>query len=237
MDAVERYKPELNSFYNYYSYYLHMRFSNYVVSNAPFVYPQNRFWQVVKYWKIVTSFPLEFGRDATPEEIANLLQAPLSKIDQLKKDAERLHITSLDTPIDTDNNEEFSCIGDAVASDVDVENEVIDEMMERAMFDALWELATSKTGIDRNTLGLMYSGKISHVQASEILGVSYKKLRSMLYGGMDKIKRSKQIAELYEMVVATDRYYSYGLKHNGIKSFQETQTSGTELAVMKLLKS
>ena len=233
MDAVNNFKPELGLFYTFYGYYLQMRFSNYLISNAPFVYPRHRFWQVVKYWKIVNSYPLEFGRDATPEEIASILDIPINKVSDLKRDAEKLHIASLDSPIDADNGEICS-IGDLVASDTDIEDEVVTDIMEQALYDALWDIATSKTGIDKETLGLMYNGKISHTQASEILAVTYKKLRSMLYGGMDKIKRSKEIASLYELAVATDRYYSYGLKHNGVKSFQETQSSGTELAVIKI---
>ena len=202
MDAVKKYKPGQSMFITFYGYYIKLYLNKLVMKNCLISFPDYKYQQLIKLKKFLRSYP-----SASYVDISMALEIPVEKIPQLFADARMLNLLSLDAPVVDDNSEEVGSLGNTIISDVDIENDFVEADAEAELINTLWDVVLSNIRLPEIELRLMYSGKIGvYKGVCDRLGITFKQLRSRLYGGIDKLKRSDRLYDLADRVADTEKY-------------------------------
>ena len=137
-NAVRHYDPDQGStFIHYAAFWIKQGMQRYIENCCGAVrVPVGVQAEIRKYKKICSSFQKQYGREASDRELCGLLCVNGEKLDQLRKDAEMGQIRSLSEPIGGEDGD--LTLGDAVASDGDLEETTMQELDAELMKRDLW---------------------------------------------------------------------------------------------------
>lgn len=202
MDAVNRYKSGQSMFITFYGYYLKLYLNKLAQKSYLVSFPDYKYQQLVKLKKYLKAYP-----NASNEDISKALEISVDKIPQLYADARMLNLISYDAPIVDENSEEVGSISDNIAADINIEHDIVETDAETELINTLWDVVLSNIKIPKAELSLMYGGKVGlYKVVCERLGITYKQLRSRIYGGIEKIRRSDRLYDLADRVADTEKY-------------------------------
>lgn len=202
MDAVKKYKPGQSMFITFYGYYIKLYLNKLVIKNCLVSFPEYKYQQLINLKKYLRSHP-----SASNEDISKALEIPVEKLPQLFADAKMLNLLSLDVKVVDENSEEVGTIAENIAADVDIEHDFVEENAETELINTLWDVVLSNIRLPEKELRVMYSGEIGvYKGVCDRLGITFKQLRSRLYGGFDKLKRSDRLYDLADRVADTEKY-------------------------------
>lgn len=230
-NAVRHYNPDQGStFIHYAAFWIRQGMQRYIENCCGAVrIPVGVQTEIRKYKKICSSFQKQYGREASDRELCGLLCVNGEKLDQLRKDAEMGRIRSLSEPIGGEDGD--LALGDAVASDGNLEEttmqELDAELMKRDLWIAVDELPGKLPSVIRCRFlegkTLEETGRINGINREAVRRQQEKALRELRLSS-----RGRKYRGYYAEYISASP-----VCHVGIETFQRTWTSATELEVIR----
>lgn len=233
IDAARHYERNSgNAFLTYAGYWIKQRMLR-CVSNSSLVHiPAQKYGYIREYQKIKDEIVLNTGRNATEREIRGILGVNEEFIAEIRKNESVGQISSLDMPLNVEDNE--TNLGDTIADAVDIVFDVCKRLDTAKMCQELWkavdELPEDQAAVIKNR----YIKRKSFKETGEELGIServavrmqniaFRQLRSPKY---------KKIRAYYETYIGPS-----SVQHVGVSAFRTTWTSAVEKQAIEHLDS
>ncbi len=229
-NAVQGYKIEQGmSFINYATFYMRRQFERCANNNRAVPLPFGASDSVYKYKKIFAQFLKRYGREPIDQEMQLLLGAGEKEFNSIKKAVRSSNTESMNKPI-TGEDEELT-LGDTIASPQSLEDECIDRIDREALGRELW-LAVDELPEDQNkAIKKKFIDKMTLNEIGELEGMNRNAIHKKISNAVFKLRYGRHAKTLR-------RYYdiffpAVSSVHVGARQFQQTWTSGTELAAMR----
>lgn len=188
--------------------------------------------EVQQYKKILNEYRKWYGKEPTDKEISTFMGVSREKLEMIKKNALSVNLRSLDECIGGED-EEFT-LRDTVASDQNIEDDVIKKLDTAAMKEALWEIIDELPGKNMaEVLRYRYQDKKTLKEVGESLGVATERVRQIERDAMRKLRVPSRCAPFrgyYEQYLAPATIH-----HVGLNEFERTWMSSTELEALREL--
>jgi RNA polymerase sigma factor (sigma-70 family) len=136
--AVELYKPETgNTFITYAIHWIRQSASIYAMNTGNTKrLPINVVTLISRHKKFLSDFQKQYNQPPTDKEVCNNLNITQKKLNNLLKFEHELNCTSMDAPIQGADGD--ISISESVASDTDIENDVVENVTKREAAESLW---------------------------------------------------------------------------------------------------
>lgn len=229
-NAVQGYKIEQGmSFINYATFYMRRQFERCGNNNRAVPLPSGASGNLYKYKKVFAEFFKKHERKPTDREMQLLLDVEEKEFDSIKKALSSCNVESVSKPI-TGEDEELT-LGDTIASPQSLEDECIERIDREALGRELW-LAVDALPEDQNkAIRKKFINKMTLNEIGELEGANYNAILTRINKGLRTLRHGRHTKTLR-------RYYdiffpAVSSVHVGVRQFQYTWTSGTELAAMR----
>lgn len=232
-EAVRHYEPlEGASFIHYAAFWIKQAMRRYIDNCCSIVrIPVGVKEEILQYKKIVDEYRKWYGKEPTDSEMRAIMYVSKEKLDTIKNSARMVNIRSLSEPVGDEND---CSLEDVVASDQNIEDDVIKKLDTAAMKEALWETIDELPGKNMaEVLRYKYQDKMTLKQIGESLGVATERARQIERDAMRKLRvpsRYKRFKGYYEQYLAPA-----STRHISIAEFERTWMSSTELEALREL--
>ena len=216
--AAEMYDPEQGSFLTYSAYWIRQAVTRYIENNGSVVrFPVHVRNGVIKYNKIVARYKATYGRPPCDNEIMTLLKINKKQLKQLKEEALKISIRSLDEPINTDTDDQIS-LGDAIADPDDQYEEIIEREDETALSILLWDEVDALTPVEAKIIRERFKENKYLHDIGKDLGISKEGVRKHQINALGKLKKSERILTIKDDYIQRMSFSGTGYQaflHNG----------------------
>lgn len=228
--AVQHYDADMGvPFLNYAAFWIKQVMLRYIDRCGSIVkIPVNLKSEIRKYKKIASEYRKYHGREATDREMRAFLGVSEEELDRIKQGIKMGQIQSLSTPI---GEEEDTGLVDMLASEEDIEEDVIKRIDTAAMKKELWiavdNLPPDQTELLRNR----YQKKMTLEEVCQSLGVTRERVRQLerkAFRTLSIPSRCRKFRVYFEEYLAASPVH-----HVGVQSFNRTWTSTVEWEVLK----
>lgn len=233
-EAVQHYDSEQGvSFITYAAFWIKQVIGRYIDNCCSIVrIPVGVKEEILQYKKIANEYCKWYGKEPTDLEMRSFLGVSREKLETIKKNVLTVNLRSLDECIGGED-EEFT-LSDTVASDQNIEDDVIKKLDTAAMKEALWKTIAELPGKNMaEVLRYKYQDKMTLKQIGESLGVATERARQIERDAMRKLRapsRYKRFKGYYEQYLAPA-----STRHISIAEFERTWMSSTELEALREL--
>ena len=229
-DAVEHYDPEYDAlFITYAGYWLNQRMQRYIDNCCHSVrFPVGVQTDIRKYEKIVKEYQKEYNREPSERELCRRLYVSPEKLMDIKKNAKIARIRSLSESI-SGTDEEIT-LGDSVASDQNIEEDICRELDYEIMQKALWKVVDDLPEQQAAVIRMRYQERMTLKETGQQLGVNTERARTIEANAFRKLRlshKSKGYKDYFEQYISASPIY-----HVSISKFQRTRTSSVEAEVL-----
>jgi RNA polymerase primary sigma factor len=231
-EAVERYDTGHGvKFITYAGYWFKQSMWNYIVNNGKTVripsFLQDR---INKYNKFINTFTLQYNRKPSKSELSYYLDLSIETVENLEKHIIMAKIGSLDNAI---TGEEELTVGDVVASDTNIELDVVDSIFNKQLKEDLWNLVEDVLEEkEQKIVKNRYQDNKTLQSISDEMGITKSAVRQYQSKSLRKLwkgAKARGFMDKYEQEICHAWRGSLG-------SFNNTWTSSTEFTAMKLLE-
>ena len=214
-EAVQRYEDTAGVlFMSYASYWIRQSITRYLEDNGLTVrIASGTYNKIIRYKKLISAYEMQLRRKPTDKELRGHLRVSQEALERIKKAYYEFYsMGSLDELISgTDGDMQLS---EVVADpNIDVENSVIDEMMEKSIKTVLWQIVKENVTPEQNTvIEARYRKDMTLEATGQLIGKSRDMARQLEAKALKKLRLSRitrQIEEEFEINYA--RVYSGGL--------------------------
>lgn len=222
-EAVRHYETSENVlFMTYAAYWIRQNVLRYVEDcGSVLKLPANIRQKINRYKKSVQEYQREYGRMPTDQEMAKFMQVPFQEVAKLRRYA--ADIQSLDAPV---QDNERSCLSDALQSDFNLENAAIDKIYAEYQKKELWGIVERYTDNRQQAIIRQHfqEGKTIAEIARES-GQSFQNVRTQKDKGLRKLRTGRAYREICEKLdVLEASVYRTGIsqfKNHGCTSIVE----------------
>lgn len=190
--------------------------------------PINLRYKVQKYRKIASEYRKYYGREATDREMRAFLDVDDAELDRIKQGLKMGQIQSLSTPI---GEEEDTELVDMLASDEDIEEDVIKRLDTAAMKRELW-IAVDKLPPDQSeVIRKRYKERMTRKDAGDCLGITAGAVQNLESKAMRTLRipsRCRKFKVYFEEYLTASPVH-----HVGVASFNRTWTSEVEREALR----
>lgn len=179
-----------------------------------------------KYLKIQDEIKNKFKRDATDDEICIALDITYEQLDDIRQSFIFDSVKSLDEKPAGENSDDIT-LSDCVASDQDVEGEVLS----RIQCEELREIIEEMPGELQEIIRLHYYENMSMIKIADALGLKPYTARAMRAKAVEKLARRYKEKEI-KYNSGYENIRTRAMRGTGVKIFAETWTSATERAAI-----
>ena len=139
------------------------------------------------------------------------------------------HIKSLNEPLKGSDDEDMT-LADAISSNEDLEDSVIDDIMQKKVKTELWEIVSRECTPEQNkVINCRYKGEYTLKQAGEVIGVTPERARVVEANALRQLRVPRVSREMKaKFEVNQARAY-----RSSLSSFKRTGTSSTESVALK----
>ena len=188
-------------------------------------YAQNEMQQ---YKKVKSDYMKAYGIEPTDEELQGLLGVSQKKYENIKRNAYISYIHSISEPIAGENDD--ITLGDTLASDDCIEDDVIKSVDTAAMKIELWETVDDLPNKMSEVLKYRYKDGLTLKETGENIGVTLGRVRVIENEAIRKLRnlnhKTRNLRSYY------DQYLVVGIRHVGVREFERTWYSEVEMAVL-----
>lgn len=225
-DAVEHYNLEQDAlFMTYAGYWLNQRMQRYIDNCCRSVrFPVHLQIDIRKYEKIVKEYWKEYNREPSERELCRRLYVSPEKLMDIKKNAKIARIRSLSEPIGGEDEE--ITLGDSVASDQNMEEDICRKLDYEIMQKALWNTVDDLPEQQAAVIRMRYQERMTLKETGQQLGVSTERARTIEANAFRKLRipyKSLGYKDYFEQYISASPIY-----HVGVSRFSSTWTSATE---------
>lgn len=228
-EATKYYESSKNvKFMTYAHFWIRQNIVRYVENCGSIIRRPSGFKQKMnRYNKTVQDFAQVYGRIPTDWEMAEALDISLQKVEEIKIALQE--VASLDAPLKTD---EETSLGDTIADEYSLENEVTDKIFNKYRKIELWRIVEENTDAQQERVIREYfkEGKTLSQIARES-GMSLERVRQYRQAGLRRLRVNRvlrQIREKCEIAEASayragfNKFKEYGnsvVEHIAIQRF------------------
>lgn len=230
-NAVEGYRAsEGVPFINYAALWIRQGMVRYIESCGSTVrLPSHERQRQGKYKRLVHDFEAQVGRKPTDWEICRCMQVSHKVLEEMRCNAGMGQIGSLDRYI---GEEGETTVGDLLPGDDNVEEQVVAAVDAELLRRTLWPIVDALPGNQGTVLRARYQEGATLKETGERLGVTLERIRIIEKHALRNIRRSRNARLLRPFLPEQVEGMAY--RHNGVREFERTWTSSTELAALKL---
>lgn len=229
--AVQSYDPERGfSFISYAAFPIRQTMQNYIINCCRTIRIRAEVdKELYEYKKFLNEFHKYYGREPSELEIRAFLRLDREDVKRLKKIENTRQIGSLDTPV---TGAEDITLSELVASDQDLEEEVIERLDREQAYKSLWESVDALPENEKAVIRMRYSSdkRKTRTETAQALNVSLNTSLKYEHRAMEKLRRqqSRQWYRYYEPKSLRAAH----IHHVGVRNFQRTWTSEVERDAM-----
>lgn len=231
-EAVQRYDPERETkFLTCATFWIRQQLQRYVENVGGVVrVPAGVQGNVRRLKKLTNEYRKYYGCEATDLEIRQYLGMSQEELDKTKEAAKWGNITSLSALV---GEEKDNSLSDMIASDQNVEEDVIKKLDTAAMKKELWVAVDNLPGNLPEIIRKRYLDKMTIEQVGSSCGVTKWKARSGEYKALRELRKpsnSRKFRRYYEQYITVAPIHTVS-----VERFQNTWTSATELDALNEL--
>ena len=231
-EAVRHYEPDQNSsFINYAAFWIRQIMQRYVDNCSSVVrIPVHAREDIREYRKVVREYQEYYGCEPSETVLCALLDVEWEKLQEIKKSAVMGQIDSLSRPMPGQNDD--ITWADTVASDENIEEDVIQELDRENMSRELW-IAVDQLPEDQvDVIRKRYKHRMTVKEVGDSLAISPGAVRNIEAKAMRTLRsprRCRTFRVYYEEYIESCSY-----RHVGVRSFQNTWLSEVEREALGL---
>ena len=231
-DAVDGFKPEYGfKFLAYAGRWMKQRMIRYIQNNGTVRIPVHEWQKIREYRKLVNDYIVHIGRKPTRREVARNLGISVKKVADLEETVKIERMGSLDSFLTDD--EDAGTVLDKIASDVDVEEDVLTDVQKEQLKTIIWPLVDALPDKQGKVLRKRYQEGKTLKETGHDIGITIEGARQIEKNALRSLRYSRN-ARVLRSFLDDERIYSMGLSGTGLESFNRTWTSSTERAVFSL---
>lgn len=228
-DAIDGYSSEKGTkFLTYASYWIEQKMMRYIQNNGTVRIPVNELEKVHELKKMVNAFLIYLGRKPTRQEIAYNMRLSYKEVGRLEESARMGQIMSLEAPLP---DEVEGAFGDTIASDVDVESDVLDNIEKQQLYTELWYAVEELPEEQCDIIRMKYKEGHPVKEIGKITGMTGGKVRRLEEKALRELRYSER---LYSFSNILPDAAGSGAYYGNVGSFNRTWTSSTERVALKL---
>lgn len=232
-EAVQHYDVAKEvPFISYAAFWIKQNMQRYIYSCCSVVrIPEHARNKVQQYKKIYGEYCKRYGREPTDKEMRTFLGVNSEKLGTIKKNVLTSTIRSLSEPI-SGEDEEIS-LGDTVASDHDLEEDVIKRLDTAAIQETLWNTVDELQDNMPEVLRYRYQDNMTVNEIGQNLGITTSQVRTIESKALRKLRipsRCEAFREYYEQYIAPATIH-----HVSVETFERTWFSSTEAEALREL--
>ena len=232
-EAVQHYDATKEvPFISYAAFWIKQSMQRYIYSccNAVRV-PEHAKNEVQQYKKIVNEYHKWYGKEPSDKEMRAFLGVDREKLGTIKRNVLSLTIRSLSEPI-TGEDDNIS-LGDTVASEQDLEEDVIKRLDTAVIQETLWNTVDELQDNMPEVLRYRYQDNMAMNEVGQNLGITTSQVRTIESKALRKLRipsRCEAFREYYEQYIAPATIH-----HVSVETFKRTWFSSTEAEALREL--
>ncbi|MDF2804075.1 MAG: hypothetical protein K0S61_3978 [Anaerocolumna sp.] len=159
--------------------------------------PVHKQEQIYKYNQASAHYLSKYNRKATTKEYAMWLEASEKAIEKLERFMFNKTVKSLDAIIPGEDNDDMT-IADTVASDVNIEDDIVEKMGNDQLHTQLWELVSQVLRDDKKVqiLKYRYIDNLTQEEIARIYKVSDNNIRQFLVQSLRRLRSNSKTKRL-----------------------------------------
>lgn len=236
--AIDSYNLDYGvKFLTYAEYHIRQRMRRYLQMNGGSLrISSNQDEKVKRYKRFCNMFQIEHGRMPTDSEAATFMGMTLEQVKYVQKSADMIVLVSLDSPVTGLKGTNDAVMGDMIASDEDMEGDVVDRLDHERLCSVLWDCVESLSEKQTEVLRKRYQMGLSLTEIGLELGITPEAVRQIYVKALWELRKSKYSDRLRPFLPEAERIYNMALYGNGAERFNQTWTSSTERVVLKMME-
>lgn len=233
--AIDGYNPAVGAnFLTYAGYHIRQRMQRYLQNNASCLrLPVHCLEDMRKYRKFCNDYWQEYGCEPPDAASAAFMGLTLEQIENVKKSACLLNLSSLDSPVTGVDGGEDATLGELTASAENLEEDVLERIEQEQLQAVLWGCVGELPGQQPEVIRMRYQENMTREQVGQCCGIPTEAARQMEYKALRELRKPCNSEKLRPFYPAA-WIYSMGMSGTGVEAFRRTWTSSTERAAMKL---
>lgn len=223
--AVDNYEPAAGASFSTYAYkVIQSHLLRYIrkEKNLP-EYLQSMIGQ---YRQLENAFMLRYGRKPLDGEYCRYLKIVPVQLKRIKKSLNMMQQTSLNAPM----GEDETILADILASDTDMESEILDKVHREEKTVILLEAMAVLPDETAEIIKKRYWGNMTRQQIGDSMGMTSEQARQHEEKGMRRLRTNEKILSLQDEYVAAE-----AIQGTGAERFNRTWTSATERVALRLI--
>ncbi len=223
-NAVQHYNADKGIlFSNYAVFWIKQAMRRYVcMYSSSLRLPEYAHNEVQQYKKVKSDYIKTYGVEPTDSEMCGLLGVSFKKYKTIKENTYMSYVHSMSEPI-AGESEEIT-LGDSIASDQSIEDDVIKQVDTAVMSVFLWTAVDNLTNDMSNVVNMRYKEGLTRKEVGDCMGIGYGQVRREEEKALTILSGNRLLHGYYSQYIAT--------RHVGVSEFNRTWYSEVELAVL-----
>lgn len=232
--AVDGYNPDEGPFINYAILWIRQSMRRHIENSGSCIrIPVHMRRRIQEYRKSQQLFIQKYAREATDMEMRRFLGLSRKEYESLKNGLRMANVISLDAPLASDEDGESSMM-DIIPASCSLEDAILDKVQNEELKAVLWPMVDSLPDDQAELIRKQYNDKMSLNGAAASIGVTPSKARTITYKGLRTLRHPRYTKQLRPFLPEKVEIMAY---RGSVQNFQNTWTSSTEKAAMKLIES
>ena len=230
-EAVRHYKPEQGVlFLSYAAFWIKQQMFRYVEKCGSAVrISSGTKNQILRYKKLRAEYKMLCGEDPTDSQMSIFLGVSREKLEDIKKALRMGKIESLSKPIG--GEDDSLLLGDMVASDEDIEEDVMTRLDKSQFFETLWETVDELPEKPCEVIKKRYQEQMRLEEIADSMGEDWERIRNYERKAL-RFLRHPDRRDVFR--VYYEEYFSAApIHHVGVETFNRTWTSSVEAEVLR----
>ena len=234
-DAIDGYNPEAGcKFLTYAEYWIKQRIQRYIENNSCCLrLPSGIQVRLRQYKQFRDSFMKEHDREPSEAETAYFMSLSIEQVREIHKNAATANITSLNAPVKNLEEGEYT-VGDVIPSGEDLEEDTLERIQQEQLKKVIWECVDSLPGIQPEVIRKRFGENMTLAAIGKSFGVRPEAIRQDENKAMRELRKPKHLKRLRPFLPEEERIYSMGIRGTSYENFNQTWTSSTERAALRL---
>ncbi len=229
--SIEMYESSENvKFMTYSKYWIQQEVRRYLENSGSLIrIPSHKKQQGIQYKRLLQEYEREYGRPPSDLEAAEDLGVSLDELTKIRMSMQG--VSSLDMPLKTDKADDEISLGDTIADQNSLENDVIDRIFDEQREAAVWRIVEDYTDTQQEKVIRLYfkeNKTLSEIAAET--GVSLERVRQIKADGLRRLRRGKALRELEQKCEIAEADIFRG----GFSRFKHTGLSSVEKIILRL---
>ena len=235
--AIDGYDPERGTrFLTYAENWIRQRIMRYIQNNGSSLrLPVHCLEDMRRYERFVSEFAAACGREPSNAEIRYYLGLTTERIGEIRENARKSRLRSLDSPVAGLDGGEDVTVGELVSADEDVEGDALDRLQQEELRRELWACVDSLPGRQPEVLRMRYQKNMTLGAIGQECDTTPEAVRQLHAKALRELRKPRFQKRLRPYLLETDRVYSAALTGGGVSRFNQTWTSSTERVALDLL--